>query len=508
MAAVQQISAKQVADLVTSLARGRTVAQTATRMHMAESVVEEIGRLNGYPNTVELNRASRALNKGLRNTLPEEDLETDVPVALASGSAPSDEVEDQEVNEPADEDVVLWRCVRRGCGYDLRGPRDAAQTDVVRLIELHKQTHRDEGTIVIPGPIHVGDHQGGKRPHDCAACRSEAVEPPVVVPGEVVEEYSSVAAAVDELLADGLVEVVAPAEESGSVGSYECPVDGCGFTLYWAGQSEDPEDDREVDDYIDQQIADHEASHRATVAHVPNGSTVPEALGAILATMGGQLAATQDSPGPLPSGEAVPDAADVATSEQHGVRDVEGPPVVAAARLDAAPRTIERLLDEAEATGNAGLAGMASGLRTLLQELADRLDRWVDHAEQRKAILHELDILGRRQDELTEKLARLDADSDPAPAPEVIQAPTLLAAAKADLAAAILEDHANETEPAVPLSRAEKIRQLPFMRMTKDARARCKEWAIENGLQVSPKGSQPNSTVNAYLAAHPEDDPR
>ena len=83
---VQQISERQVADLVTSLARGRSVAQTASRLHMAESVVEEIGRLNGFPNATELNRNSRILNKRLRDAPPDEDVDTDVPVTPETDS--------------------------------------------------------------------------------------------------------------------------------------------------------------------------------------------------------------------------------------------------------------------------------------------------------------------------------------------------------------------------------------------------------------------------------------
>ena len=484
MGAVQQISAKQVADLVTSLARGRTVAQTATRMHMAESVVEEIGRLNGYPNATELNRNSRILNKQLRTATPDEDLDVDVPVAEAPSS--SDEVAKPEADEPADEeDVVLWRCVRRGCGYDLLGPKSAAEDEVQRLVELHKQTHRDQGTIEIPGPVHVGHHAGERRPHDCAACREEtAVEPPVVVLGEVIDETTTpdaVIAAIDATLqiAEGLVEVAAA-----------------------------------DDDHVE-------------VAHVRNGSTVPEAVGQILATMGGQLAATPDSPDPLPAGEATPAvAADPAMSEQHGdAGDVEEPPVApqpapSEGWLAAGPRTIERLLDEAAASGHAPLVDLAERLRMELQRLADRLDRWVDHAEQRKAILHELDILGRRQDELTEKLGRLDAD-DTVPSAVASQTPTMFAQAKNDLAAAILEDKASEHSPTKPrprkakpvmasrsTGRAQAMKTSLWGQLTDNVRAQVRPWCEENGVPVSPTGRCSLASIEAYLAAHPEDDPR
>lgn len=527
--AVQQISAKQVAELVTSLARGRTVAQTPSRLHMAESVVEEIGRLNGFPNATELNRNSRILNKRLRDALPEEDVDTDVPVTpetdtqTDNGTAtsnsgvfelevPADDptsvgVAEPEVDEP---DVVLWRCVRRGCGYELSGPKSAGEDDVQHAIQLHKQTHHDQGsTVVIPGPVHVGHHANERRPHDCAACRDEAVEPPVIVPGEVVDEFSSVAAAVDELVS--------------TLGSYECPVDGCDFTLHWAGQSEDPEDDREVDDYIDQQIADHEEWHRSgvEVAHVPNGHSVPTQVGALLGDMVHVLAeaVSTDSPGPLPPVEVVPDAADVATSEQHGVRDARGP--FEHARTEggweaAGPRTVERLLDEAARTGHEPIMELAARIRGDLQLLADRLDRWVDLADQRRAILHELDILGRRQDELTEKLARLDADTDQPPVVVASQTLTMFAQAKTDLAAAILEDKANEaeTQPAgfkvfpKPTGTGFNDRTALWFQLDTEVRGRIKGWCEENGVEHAPTGRQPRAAVEAYLAAHPEDDPR
>ena len=499
---VQQISAKQVADLVTSLARGRTVAQTAARLHMAESVVEEIGRLNGYPDVTELNRNSRVLNRRLRDAPPEEDVDTDVPVSDADSAesdpaAASSEVENPEVDEP---DVVLWRCVRRGCGYDLRGPKSAAEADVRRAIELHKQTH---STIVIPGPVHAGHRATERRPHDCAACRAEAVEPPVIVPGEVVDEYSSVAAAVDEMVASG---------------SYECPVDGCSFNLSWAG----PADDLESDDYIDQQIANHEEWHRSgvEVAHVPNGHSMPTQVGALLGDMVHLLAeaTTQDSPGPLSPVEVVPDAADVATSEQHGVRDSEA--TFEHARTEGGwaadgPRTIERLLDEAARTGHEPIMELAARIRGDLQLLADRVDRWVDLTDQRRAIIHELDILGRRRDELTEKLARLDADTDQ-PATVASQTPTLLAEAKADLAAAILEDKASEAAPdpagfevfPKPTGAGFNDRTALWFQLDTEVRGRIKGWCEENGVEHSPTGRQPKAAVEAYLAAHPEDDPR
>ncbi len=498
--AVQQISERQVADLVTSLARGRTVAQTATRLHMAESIVDEIGRLNGYPNTTELNRNSRILNRRLRDKAPAEDLDTDVPVTEVvsvesdtesdtatpvAESAASSEVPEPEVEEP---DVVLWRCVRRGCGYDLRGPKSADEADVQRAIDLHKQTHRDEGTVAIPGAVHVGHPAGERRLQDCAACRAEAVEPPVIVPGEVVPD-ESIAAAVDQLIAHG---------------HYDCPVESCDFNLSWAAG---PGDDDAAAAYIDQQIAEHEASHRVEVAHVPNGHW----RAGVLVSMGGQLAATLDSPGPLSPVEVVPDAADVATSEQHGVRDGE-------------QRTIEQLLDQAEATGHERIAGLASSLRTMIQHLADQLDRWTQFAEEREAILDELRDLGRRQDELTEKLARLDADAATV-RPEVIQTPTLLADAKNDLAAAILEDKAAEAPrsgfevfpkpsrakrvvPERSVSRAQKMRDSLWGRLTDNVRAQIRPWCEENGVPVSPAGRCAVASIEAYLAAHPEDDPR
>ncbi len=480
--AVQQISERQVADLVTSLARGRTVAQTATRLRMAESIVDEIGRLNGYPNTVELNQNSRILNRRLRNKTPAEDLDTDVPVTdvvsaesdtesdaatPVADSASSSEVPEPEVEEP---DVVLWRCVRRGCGYDLRGPKSADEADVQRAIELHKQTHLDEGTVAIPGPVHVGHPAGERRLQDCAACRAEAVEPPVIVPGEVVPD-ESIADAVDRLIAEGLVEVV------------------------------------DADTALMQ------------IAHVPNGSTVPEALGEILVSMGGQLAATPDSPGAPSPGEAVPDAADVATSEQHGVQGVEEPPVApqpgpdpAVGWLAAGPRTIERLLEEASRTGHGPIVEQAVRIRGDLQLLADRLDRWVDLADQRKAILHELDILGRRQDELTEKLARLDAD-DETIRPEVIRTPTLLADAN-DLAAAILEDKAAEAPRSgfevfpKPKGKGFADRSALWFQLPTEVRAEVKTWCENNRVEHASTGRQPKAAVEAYLAAHPEHDPR
>ncbi len=483
---VQQISERQVADLVTSLARGRSIAQTATRLRIPSEAVDFIGRQNGYPDTTELNRNSRILNKRLRDVPPDEDVDTDVPISESDPAAAPSEVEEPEVDEP---DVVLWRCVRRGCGYALSGPKSAAEDDVQHAIQLHKQTHSDQDTtVVIPGPVHVGHPANERRPHDCAACRDEAVEPPVIVPGEVVEEFSSVAAAVDELV-------------ESTLGSYECPVSGCGYNLSWAG----PADDLASDDYIDQQIANHEEWHRSgvEVAHVPNGHRMPTQVGALLGDMVHLLAeaASTDSPGPLPPVEVVPDAADVATSEQHGVRDARGP--FEHARTEggweaAGPRTVERLLDEAARTGHEPIMELAARIRGDLQLLADRLDRWVDLADQRRAILHELDILGRRQDELTEKLARLDADTDQPPVVVASQTPTEFGEAVDDLRSAIDGERLSLSLPSNEVWGA-----LPV-----EVRKRIRPWAEEHQLPLSRRGQMPRVTVLKYLAAHPEDDHR
>lgn len=145
------------------------------------------------------------------------------------------------------------------------------------------------------------------------------------------------------------------------------------------------------------------------------------------------------------------------------------------------PRTVERLLDEADRCSGR-IRGMAADLREAIQQLADAVDAHHDTDAQRKAILHELDILGRRQDELTEKLAQL-AETDE-PATTTIR-PSSRHTAMAD---------ANLT--------------AVWYLLPKDTRARIRTWASANGVPHSKTGRQPAATCEAYLAAHPEDDPR
>ena len=144
------------------------------------------------------------------------------------------------------------------------------------------------------------------------------------------------------------------------------------------------------------------------------------------------------------------------------------------------PRTVERLLDEADRCSGR-IRGMAADLREVIQQLADAVDAHHDTDAQRKAILHELDILGRRQDELTEKLAQL-AETDDAP---------------------------TTTKPGSgPTAMADANLTAVWYLLPKDTRARIRTWAAANGVPHSKTGRQPAATCEAYLAAHPEDDPR
>lgn len=439
MAAVQDISDRQIAELVTNMARGRSVATTAARMHMAPNVVEEIGRLNGYPDTVELNRNARALNKRLRDAPPVEDLEADVPISVprepeGSGSGVSVEVEEPEADEP---DEQLWRCSR--CEFDVWGPRSAFE-DVEWRIAEHVATHVADQVVAYAASAPAHNHTDEEvRYPTCPACRA-ASEVPLVVLGDVVDDEPPARTNGHEPLK--LAELLAPTR---------------GF------------------------------AHRLSSAESPSAEAHPSDVPAQPSEGVEELPA---APAPIPAG---------------------------AGWLASGPRTVEQLLDEAEKSGSPRLMAGAAAVRETLQVLADLVDDWVAKADQRKAILHELDILGRRQDELTERLARLDAgipelhpvDVGPLAWPGggqvVSETPADWREAAAEVTQPIPEP---APAPAEALSRVEKLRALPFNQMSQEARARCKAWAVENGHRVASKGNQPKDTVEAYLAAHPEDDPR
>ena len=169
-------------------------------------------------------------------------------------------------------------------------------------------------------------------------------------------------------------------------------------------------------------------------------------------------------------------------------------------------RTIERLLDEASRTDSGRIRAQLDEVKEAISVLADLVDQWSVQAEQRAAIRRELEVLGRRQDELVAKLAALDALG---PSVVTVQTSTGWREAKTDLLTTIpVDPEPAAVEPVLAAGKRPGLGALPFYRMSVEARRRCKEWAKSHGYKYAEKGQQPALTVAAFLAAHPEDDPR
>jgi hypothetical protein len=246
------------------------------------------------------------------------------------------------------------------------------------------------------------------------------------------------------------------------------------------------------------------------VSHINGNAAMPVQLGELLTDLGSQLAHHESSSG----GEA---SATGATTTADEVEEPLTSPASGPAPLGGwlAPglRTVERLLDEAVRTENPMILHLLEAAKRAISTLTDAMDTWAETAEQRAAIRHELDVLGRRQDELIERLARLNAgipgwhpvdDSMLAwpgqPLVVLSQTPSDWKDAAADVQQ--LED----VKPRKASGFAD--RTALWFQLTTDVRGHIKPWAEQAGVDHAATGRQPKATVEAYLAAHPEDDPR
>ena len=120
------------------------------------------------------------------------------------------------------------------------------------------------------------------------------------------------------------------------------------------------------------------------------------------------------------------------------------------------------------------------------QPLLDQIERVQAEAVELKRLIDEHHVQERRRGELLAELK------------EAEERTARLRAELADLGV---------TEPVsqTPAALAGGV----WMHLTTEVRSRIRPWAqTQTGLAVSPSGRQPAATVEAYLAAHPEDDPR
>lgn len=455
------LSLEQTAEVVTDLARGKSPAQVAARRHLAVLVVEQMAALYG-PGRVELTRNMKVLNKRLRDQPAVEDLDVDVPISVPEpdGSVPV---------------VEAWIHDDHAAGHYPESCEACAHEPVPEPVAAGH-----EETVELPGPVNVQafvceecgwelwmSSLAPRRDVDAlvaAHVKGHPIEDGPILAGRAVEQQLVIAASV-------------PGHNHTDEARREATCPACRA-------------DQETPLIVEGEV----------VVAPPLNGHAPERVG-------DRLAATPlISPTPPLVGEADPAAATVEVVEPAA--GVEEPPAAPAPALPepggwlvAGPRTVERLLDEAEKSGHAPLMDAAVAVRSLVQDLADRVDRWADTAEQRRVILAELDVLGRRQDELVEKLARLDRGA--VWGPDVV-----VASVDSDWRDAC-DTTADATPPAAVVAVAgSRLAALPYYRMSREARSRCKAWAIEYGLPHAEKGQQPKATVAAYLSAHPEDDPR
>lgn len=137
--------------------------------------------------------------------------------------------------------------------------------------------------------------------------------------------------------------------------------------------------------------------------------------------------------------------------------------------------SIDLLLDAAEAIGTTTLTDQVAAVRQLVDELQQLIDEHHATSRRRAEILAELDDLTAREQALYEELLGLGAHVADAPKPD--------------------------QTAAVPDAGV-------WWDLPREVKARIRPWAVTNDVPHSITGRQPAATVAAYLAAHPEDDPR
>lgn len=175
--------------------------------------------------------------------------------------------------------------------------------------------------------------------------------------------------------------------------------------------------------------------------------------------------------------ESVPDASSEDAGQDAGLAgDIGVNPIqldvtpAASGWLAMVPRTVELLLTEAAKVPSPRVVELLDAARSAIAALTDAMDSWVAVGEQRAAIRHELDVLGRRQDELVEKLARLAAEfgADPDDSPLLATGSGEAAQARAEVRqAGVAADAAQlvsaDLDPAEPVPNcSEESGAMPF----------------------------------------------
>ena len=152
------------------------------------------------------------------------------------------------------------------------------------------------------------------------------------------------------------------------------------------------------------------------------------------------------------------------------------------------------LLQAAAATGDPTIRSAAEAIQRALRDLSVAVEAYQQQVMVRVSMLAELEMLDQQQAELDRRRAEVQAKLSAIDANPVRPEPVT-----------VLPD-AGQRKSA-DRHRAAAIAGV-WMDLPTEVRARIKPWAVENGVYHSVTGRQPKATVEAYLAAHPEDDPR
>ena len=152
-----QLSERQVAEVLTDLAKGHTAAKVATRRHLDEHVVLQMQDLYG-PGQAALTKASREANRRLRDTKPIEDLEPVPAKAVQAIDLPA-------VDDPAP--VVLVACDVDGCDWVLEGPTNTTAGAISQAWLDHQHRHLDDADT---GPAAADPVQPGVQTLEVVQC--------------------------------------------------------------------------------------------------------------------------------------------------------------------------------------------------------------------------------------------------------------------------------------------------------------------------------------------------
>ena len=146
--------------------------------------------------------------------------------------------------------------------------------------------------------------------------------------------------------------------------------------------------------------------------------------------------------------------------------------------LAVSPDSIEFLLEAGDAIGGEAITTLTGKIRLLADKLRTLIDEHHATNRRRVEILAELTELETREQQLWAELLDLGGD------PPAVASPDASGTLPASLAAGV------------------------WWQLPKDVRAKVRPWAAANDVPHGKTGRQPDATVEAYLAAHPEEDPR